>query len=50
MREGELLKRKTETLGIGLALSGGNVPDIRFHAHGGAQVTLRWNGRNFARQ
>ncbi len=47
VREGDLLERKAEVLGIGPTVGPGAVPTIRMQAHGGAPMALSWNGRTF---
>lgn len=49
VRVGALLQKKTDLLGIGLAVGDGSTPTINFHAHGGVPVAVRWNGSTFAK-
>lgn len=47
VRQGQLLKLKSDFLGGGVTLGPTNVPVISGYAHGGAPWAIRWNGRNF---
>lgn len=47
VRQGSLLKLKSDFLGGGVTLGPTNVPVISGYAHGGAPWAIRWDGRNF---
>lgn len=47
VRQGQLLKLKSEFLGGGVTLGPTSVPVISGYAHGGAAWAIRWNGRSF---
>lgn len=47
VRQGQLLKLKSDFLGGGVTLGPTNVPVISGYAHGGAPWAIRWNGRSF---
>lgn len=47
VREGQLLKPKSDFLGGGVTLGPTSVPVISGYAHGGAAWAIRWNGRDF---
>lgn len=47
VRQGQLLKLKSDFLGGGVTVGPTNVPVISGYAHGGAAWAIRWNGRAF---
>jgi len=47
VREGQLLKLKSDFLGGGVTLGPTAVPVISGYAHGGGAWAIRWNGRGF---
>ena len=47
VRQGQLLKLKSDFLGGGVTLGPTSVPVISGYAHGGAPWAIRWNGHSF---
>lgn len=47
LREGQLLKLKSDFLGGGVTVGPTRVPVISGYAHGGDPWAIRWNGRAF---
>jgi len=47
IRRGALLKLKLELLGTTVTIGDGQIPTIRWHGHGGAPYSLKWNGSEF---
>jgi hypothetical protein len=47
VRRGSLLQIEREMLGAAVTVDDGDIPMVRWYAHGGAAQALKWDGRKF---